>query len=131
MNPRTRGWLLVALQSGCIAGLLWPSGELLWKLPAPARFWFQAVSWLALMLLVVAGLGLGRSLTAHPSPVARGELVTSGMYRYVRHPIYSCLLVAAIAIALGDPTLIHLLSATALVGLLDYKSRFEIGRAHV
>ncbi len=52
--------------------------------------------------MVVAGLALsvwaartmGRSFTALPTPRPDGELVTSGPYRAVRHPVYSALLLA-------------------------------------
>jgi protein-S-isoprenylcysteine O-methyltransferase Ste14 len=67
--------------------------------------WYQLVSWfLLLVCLVPLILGI-RALTSRGKPVARREtepqllafertssLVTSGIYRYIRHPLYSSLL---------------------------------------
>ena len=72
-------------------------------------------------ILMVAGGGiavlgvrsLGRGLTALPHPNASGELVDSGVYRLVRHPIYS----GIIAAALGYGLVMHAL-VTAVVGTL-------------
>jgi protein-S-isoprenylcysteine O-methyltransferase Ste14 len=49
---------------------------------------------------VLAGLALGPSLTALPAPVEDGRLSTAGPYRYVRHPLYSALLVLVLGWAL-------------------------------
>lgn len=127
MSPRVRGWWLVGLQFGLLGLLLLPLGERLLLLPhglASAMHW---LSWTALLALVVAGLTLGRGLTAHPSPVPGGELVTGGLYRWLRHPIYTFLLIAAGAIAVADASLAHLAAFAGLVVLLNYKARFEEG----
>lgn len=125
LNARRVGWWLVALQFVGIALLIAPVGEPLWQLPAALGAALQLVGWLSLAALLLAGLTLGRGLTAHPMPVARGDLVTRGLYRLVRHPIYSSLLLAALAIAIGDPTPLHLLAAAGLFGLINFKARFE------
>ena len=51
---------------------------------------------LGLGVLIVGGvmgtggmLTLGSNLTAFPKPIEGGALVTKGMYRVVRHPIYT------------------------------------------
>jgi protein-S-isoprenylcysteine O-methyltransferase Ste14 len=67
--------------------------------------WYQLVSWfLLLVCLVPLALGI-RTLVAQGKPVAQREtepqllafektstLVTSGVYHYIRHPLYSSLL---------------------------------------
>jgi protein-S-isoprenylcysteine O-methyltransferase Ste14 len=67
--------------------------------------WHQLVSW-ALLLVSLVPLALGvRSLVSQGKPVAHRELepqlmafektsalVTTGIYRYIRHPLYSALL---------------------------------------
>lgn len=125
MSVRARGWWLVGWQFVGIAALVAPIGEPIWQLPPPLRLALQLTGWLAMASLVVAGLTLGRGLTAHPMPVPEGELVTSGLYRWVRHPIYASLLTAACAIALADPTAVRLLSVAGLWGLINLKARFE------
>lgn len=59
-------------------------------------------------------LQAGRSLTPMPSPRTGAALLTSGLYRRVRHPVYSGLLVWAFGIAISAASGLHF----ALFGLL-------------
>ena len=51
---------------------------------------------LGALFALAAGLGLGPALTPMPRPSGRGELVVSGPYAVVRHPIYSGVAAAAL-----------------------------------
>lgn len=52
-------------------------------------------------LLGVLGVKhLGQNRTAYPQPLAHGELVTTGIYAFVRHPLYSSLIFAGLGWAL-------------------------------
>jgi protein-S-isoprenylcysteine O-methyltransferase Ste14 len=87
-----------------------------------------AIAVLLAMGLVILGLSflaLGRSLTAHPIPAQKGELVTDGLYRFTRHPIYTGLLAIGLAMALSGGLFPHALFFVALVVLLNYKASFE------
>jgi protein-S-isoprenylcysteine O-methyltransferase Ste14 len=77
------------------------------------------------VILGLSFLALGRSLTAHPIPAKKGELVTDGLYRFARHPIYTGVLAIGLALALSGGLFPHLLFFTALVVLLNYKASFE------
>lgn len=125
MNDRARGWWFVLAQFALIGLLILPLGGPLVEVSAPLRSWLTAANWLALALLVVSGLSLGRALTAHPLPNQQGELVTSGLYGKVRHPIYTFLMAAACLMAISDASVIHVLAAIALIVLLNFKARFE------
>ena len=87
-----------------------------------------AIAVLLAMGLVILGLSflaLGRSLTVHPIPAQKGELVTDGLYRFARHPIYTGLLAIGLAMALSGGLFPHALFFIALVVLLNYKASFE------
>jgi protein-S-isoprenylcysteine O-methyltransferase Ste14 len=87
-----------------------------------------AIAVLLAMGLVILGLSflaLGRSLTAHPIPAKKGELVTDGLYRFARHPIYTGVLALGLAMTLVGGLLPHAVFFIALVVLLNYKASFE------
>ena len=77
-------------------------------------------------VLVVLGLrDLGRNLTAVPHPRDGAELVETGIYRFVRHPIYGGLIAMAVAWGLMNASLLTLLMAAVLALFFDLKSRRE------
>jgi protein-S-isoprenylcysteine O-methyltransferase Ste14 len=77
------------------------------------------------VILGFSFLALGKSLTAHPIPAKQGELVTDGLYRFARHPIYTGVLALGLACVLSGGLFPHILFFIALVVLLNYKASFE------
>ncbi len=80
---------------------------------------------LGLLVMVVAGLGLGRGLTAAPLPNEHAQLRTGGLYRFVRHPIYTGLLAFAAGEAARSGSWVVAGCALALVVLIGFKARWE------
>jgi protein-S-isoprenylcysteine O-methyltransferase Ste14 len=84
------------------------------------------------LVLLAAGLGLavwarvylGRNWGMPMTEKERPELVTSGPYRFVRHPIYSGLLLAMLGSALAA-TLFWLVILVGLGGYFIYSARVE------
>jgi protein-S-isoprenylcysteine O-methyltransferase Ste14 len=101
-------------------------------LPAWSPPWdvLGTVTGLALMaaggLLALAGVvHLGRNLTALPHPKEDAELVETGAYALVRHPIYSGLILASMGWALWRNGWLTLIYAALLFLFFDIKSRRE------
>lgn len=76
-------------------------------------------------LLLISFLGLGRSLTASPIPKNEGELVTTGLYARVRHPIYFALLVLSLGVVLDAGWWPQVIVVVMLFTLLRIKAEFE------
>ena len=75
-------------------------------------------------LAVWARLHLGRNWGMPMTQRAEPELVTSGPYRFVRHPIYSGLLIAMLGTALVD-NLLGLIVVAVLVAYFYYSGIVE------
>jgi protein-S-isoprenylcysteine O-methyltransferase Ste14 len=84
-----------------------------------------AIGLLACLIMVIAAINLGKNLTPLPCPKDDAELVQTGLYRFVRHPIYFGVLLAALAWLLIFPGLYVLAYAIALFFLFDVKGRCE------
>lgn len=67
------------------------------------------------------------SLTALPAPIDNAKLLTSGLYKYVRHPIYTGVILAFAGVALGSGSFIKLLLWLVLVVFFFTKSNYEEG----
>jgi protein-S-isoprenylcysteine O-methyltransferase Ste14 len=73
-------------------------------------------------LMIYARVSLGRSIGYVPAD--RG-IITSGPYRFVRHPIYAGLFVTLFAFCLRAYSPLNLLLSVILVGLFMIKSMIE------
>jgi protein-S-isoprenylcysteine O-methyltransferase Ste14 len=127
MNNSLKGNLLVICQF-ILLGLLilYPSNSINYgPFALTVTIAIAVLLALGLVILGLSFLALGRSLTAHPIPAKNGELVTDGLYRFARHPIYTGLLAIGLAMTLSGGLFPHMLFFIALVALLNYKASFE------
>ena len=67
-----------------------------------------------------------------PHPVKKSEMVLHGPYRYIRHPMYTSVLLTALALLAGDYSLtrliICLLLAADLIVKLEYEEKLLVIR---
>jgi protein-S-isoprenylcysteine O-methyltransferase Ste14 len=96
-----------------------------WPVPAWLATGSSTVVVAAAGVLLFAALNLGRSLTPLPTPVLKGTLRTGGLFRFVRHPIYSGLLALVFGATAASGSVVRLALAGALLGLLSRKARWE------
>lgn len=124
MNPHFLGRLWVALQFAVLAAL----GALcvqqaLHQLPG----FLSIAFWLASVALVLWTLSANHpgNFNIRPEPKAHGHLVTTGPYRWVRHPMYSAVLLLAAGASAWLMNLIGALLWLALLGVLISKAHLE------
>lgn len=60
-----------------------------------------------------------------PEPARKAQLTQSGPYRWLRHPMYSAVILAALGATISHATLMHALIFVALVVVLLLKIRRE------
>jgi protein-S-isoprenylcysteine O-methyltransferase Ste14 len=77
------------------------------------------------VLAALAAVNLGRNLTPLPQPKEKATLITSGAYRFVRHPIYSGILFMASGWGLWLHSWLNVGYAMLLFAFFDIKSRRE------
>ncbi len=95
----------------------------------PFPLWLRVIG----VVFVLAGgmlgtlglFSLGKSLSPFPKPIEGGRLVRSGVYGWVRHPIYSGLILGTLGWSLLTETLLGIALVVGLFIFFDLKSRRE------
>ncbi len=121
----TTGWLYVVAQAILLVLLVALHSADHW--PVPRWLGVTALVLIAagLVLVVAAGLRLGPSLTPTPVPKEDGALITEGLYRFSRHPIYSGVLLAVAGVVIGSGNFVTLVVGLVTAAFFTIKARWE------
>lgn len=126
MGARGLSYLLVGVQFACLAGILL-SGPII----PPAPLWALVVM-LGVLLGVWAVLAMRiPEVSVLPEVRPGARLVTRGPYRWLRHPMYSAVLLLGLGLVMGAPSPLRwglwLVLLADLVVKLNYEERL-LGR---
>jgi protein-S-isoprenylcysteine O-methyltransferase Ste14 len=127
LGPRGEGWVL--LQGVFIvlaAAAAWSLGPD-WSGPLRVAGVAVGIALIAIgLLLIFRGVAdLQGAMTPLPSPRDDAELVETGMYGRVRHPIYGGLILAVFGVAIVQASVIAVAVAGCLAIVLRLKSGLE------
>jgi protein-S-isoprenylcysteine O-methyltransferase Ste14 len=125
MDNIAKGRLLVTLQFILLAGVAFITSEDLFPEIIFANYIGWTLELIGFVIVILGFRGLGPSLTANPVPLKSGKLVTKGIYRRVRHPIYLGLILATLGMVIVNGSIVKLVFWLPLVILLVLKIRFE------
>lgn len=112
--------VLICLQFVLIALILWPFGTPRYG----PIFWAGIIAGIALGIYTLLHNRLG-NFNIRPEPKATAQLVVSGPYRVIRHPMYSALLLAALAFVVAENIWLKVGLWIALGLVLSTKASFE------
>lgn len=106
--------VLVSSQAIGMAMAIWPSG----------------VYWLPGLLVFLSGIILGiwviyfnkpGNFSIYPEPVNHAELIISGPYKYLRHPMYSALLLIIFGITSINGNIVNIMGAVMIFTVVLFK----------
>lgn len=121
---RRVGSVLVALQFGLLLLTAALAAPRILRGSIPLEAVSLAVASLALAVWTLQHNRLG-NFNIRPTPVARGVLVTTGPYRWIRHPMYTSVLMGAGALSWMSNQPAGWISWSALAAVLLIKSALE------
>ena len=79
----------------------------------------------SLIIMLVAIKDLGRNLSPLPRPTTNGNLVTSGIYRFTRHPMYYSLIFISVGFFIINLSIYNLFLTISLVLIIRFKIVLE------
>jgi protein-S-isoprenylcysteine O-methyltransferase Ste14 len=122
LPSRRAGWWWVALQAVLLLALvLAPASP---SLHAPV-FAGWVLFGAGLTVFAAAFLALGKAFTPNPMPKPDAALAVHGIYRFIRHPMYSAVLLCGLGWAVAFGGLWHYILCAALLLFFWAKSRAE------
>lgn len=125
MKSSVKGYGYVVLQFFILALIFFSRAAK--KAPVGTLFLGEVLLLLGLVILVIAGITLRSALTAVPEPKAEAPLVTTGIYKRVRHPMYLGLILIAMGISTIRWSAFAAYETVILIFLLISKYRYEDG----
>ena len=118
-------WIFVAIQFALLAVMVFYPRDVAWiptSLMRTVGMGFMAVG---VGMGLWAAVYLGRGLTASPLPNGSTDLVMRGPYRFIRHPMYTSVILLGIGMTIRSGSWIVAVAFVALVALFAVKSRWE------
>ena len=89
-------------------------------------------SFLGLIIIIIASIimflaikDLGTNLSPFPRPIANGTLITSGIYSFIRHPMYYALILISLGIFIINLSFYYLFLTLTLTLLIKFKIILE------
>ena len=80
---------------------------------------------IALIILLVAIKDLGRNLSPFPRPINNSNLVTTGIYRFTRHPMYFSLIFISFGVFIIKLSSYYLILLISLSLIIKFKIALE------
>ena len=80
---------------------------------------------IAFIILLVAIKDLGRNLSPFPRPINKSNLVTKGIYRFTRHPMYYSLIFISFGVFITKLSIYYLFLSTSLGLIIKFKIALE------
>ncbi len=80
---------------------------------------------ISFIIMLVSIKDLGRNLSPFPRPINNSKLVTTGIYRFTRHPMYYCLIFISIGVFIIKLSIYYLFLTISLALIIKFKIALE------
>ena len=80
---------------------------------------------IAFIIMLVSIKDLGRNLSPFPSPINNSNLVTTGIYRFTRHPMYYSLIFISFGVFIINLSIYYLFLSISLGLIIKFKIALE------
>ena len=83
------------------------------------------ILFIGVFLIMAALIQLNKNISALPTPVTNAQLITTGVFKFIRHPIYSGIFLSAFGFGLFMEDVGKMFLSIILLLFFDMKSNYE------
>ena len=80
---------------------------------------------ISFIIMLISIKDLGRNLSPFPRPISKSNLVTTGIYRFMRHPMYYSLIFISIGVFIIKLSIYYLFLTISLALIIKFKIALE------
>jgi protein-S-isoprenylcysteine O-methyltransferase Ste14 len=117
--------IFVGIQAVLLLIYFIPINPFIFQLNIIIRITGLILSILGLIIMLFAFLQLNKNLTPFPTPIESGKLIQAGLYKYIRHPIYTGIIIFSIFFGVFNECIWNISIGIALYILFYFKSEYE------
>lgn len=125
MRTKIKDIIYVGIQFLLFAIYLFEVKDLRFNLPDIFDFIMLPFMVTGIVIIAISILQLNKNLSPFPSPKENSELIITGLYKWIRHPIYSGILLLAFSFALYQNSGFKILISFFMLILFYFKTGYE------
>lgn len=80
---------------------------------------------IGLLIVLLGILSLNVNFSPFPTPKSNASLISHGIYKYIRHPVYSGIIIALLAYAFFSSSVFRVLVTASLMVVFYFKTNLE------
>ena len=125
MKASKKDILFVIAQFILFAAWLFEIPGLRLNFPDDADWVNLILAGIGILIIIIAIFQLNKNLSPFPTPLENSELIVTGLFHYVRHPMYTGILMVTFFLAIYFNSGYKLIITVLLAILFYYKSEYE------
>ena len=124
-KPATKDLIFVTIQLLLFIVYLFPINIKNFQINDVLKYTSLLLSIAGFVIIFIAFIQLDKNLTPFPTPKDNGSLIQTGLYKLVRHPIYSGIIITTIFFGFYQQSFWKISIGISLWILFYFKSKYE------
>ena len=125
MKLKTKDFFYVVIQFVLFAVYILDINFLQFILPEFLNMFSIIIAIIGGFIILIAMLQLNKNLSPFPSPKSNSQLIKKGLYKYIRHPIYTGILLLSFGFGIYLHSTFKIIVALSLLILFYFKTSYE------
>lgn len=125
MKKGVKDYLFVSIQFLLFALFVFVPHRSIYESTIITNFWGITLILGGIIVMILSFIALNKNLSAFPTPLDNAELIQVGVYKKIRHPIYTSILMLTLGYSLFTTNAPQFITFALLLVLFYFKSSYE------